>query len=120
MLHSVFIIILYQTLSWCQISGKIFIEIDFFENFTVIQTHRYIAFQEAYQEDFEYSDFFRDHWLQSLHIGDVRRELICCGLDSGLEIGSCFQSKSITTNTRASELQSIQSFEPRYENLEHC
>ena len=24
------------------------------------------------------------------------------------------------TNTRASELQSTQSFEPRYENLEHC
>ena len=55
MLHKVFVIIfVYQTLSWCQISGKIF-----FENFTVIQTH--IAFQEAYQEDFEYSDFFRDH-----------------------------------------------------------
>ena len=55
MLHKVFIIIfIYHTLSWCQISGKIF-----FENFTVIRTH--IAFQEAYQEDFEYSDFFRDH-----------------------------------------------------------
>ena len=43
----------------------------------------HIAFQEAYQEDFKYSDFFRD---QASHcLGDVRREFICCGLDSGLE-----------------------------------
>ena len=70
----------------------------------MIRTHRYIAFQEAYQEDFEYSDFFRDHQLQSQSfettIGDVRREFICCGLDSGLE--KQFKSKSDTTNTRAS------------------
>ena len=57
----------------------------------------HIAFQEAYQEDFKYSDFFRDHKLQSLHIGDVRREFICCGLDSGLE--KAFKSKSSTTST---------------------
>ena len=34
------------------------------------------AFQEAFREDFEYSDFFRDHQLQPQHIGDVRRDYI--------------------------------------------
>ena len=73
----------------------------------MIQTH--IAFQEAYQEDFKYSDFFQD---QASHcLGDVRREFICCGLDSGLE--RQFKSKSTTTNTRASEHTELQSFEPR-------
>ena len=43
----------------------------------------HIAFQEAFQEDFEYSDFFRDQASDCL--GDIRREFICCGLDSGLE-----------------------------------
>ena len=34
----------------------------FKEEFTVIElTHTCTAFQEAFQEDFEYSDFFRDH-----------------------------------------------------------
>ena len=61
----------------------------------MIRTH--IAFQEAYQEDFKYLDFFRD---QASHcLGDVRREFICCGLDSGLE--RQFKSKSITTNTQS-------------------
>ena len=80
MLHSVFVIIfILQTLSWCQISGKIQGEI------YSDQTHRYTAFQEAFQEDFEYSDFFQDHLLQPQHIGDVRREFINCGLKTGLE-----------------------------------
>ena len=34
------------------------------------------AFQGAFREDFEYSDFFRDHQLQPQHIGDVRRDYI--------------------------------------------
>ena len=108
MLHKVFVIIFVSILYHgvrLDFGNKIF-----FENFTVIRTHSYIAFQEAYQEDFEYSDFFRD---QASHcLGDVRREFICCGLDSGLE--KQFKSKSATTNTRT------QSFEPRYENSEHC
>ena len=75
-----FIIISYhQTLSWCQISGKI--KGGIYSD----RTHRYTAFQEAFREDFEYSDFFRDHPLQPQHIGDVRREFIYCGLETGLE-----------------------------------
>ena len=50
-------------------------------NFTVIRTH-ILAFQEAFQEDLKYSDFFRDHLPQ--HIGDVRREFIFYGLETGL------------------------------------
>ena len=70
----------------------------------ILQRSELTAFQEAYQEDFKYSDFFRDHKLQLLHIGDVRREFICCGLDLGLE--KAFKSKSSTTSThRASELR---------------
>ena len=49
----------------------------FKEEFTVIElTHTCTAFQEAFREDFEYSDFFRDHQLQPQHIGDVRRDYI--------------------------------------------
>ena len=49
----------------------------------ILQRSELTAFQEAYQEDFKYSDFFRD---QASHcLGDVRREFICCGLDLGLE-----------------------------------
>ena len=82
MLHSVFIIIfVLQTLSWCQISGKIFV----CEFYSDPSSQIHIAFQEAYQEDFKYSDFFQDHQLWPQHIGDVRREFICCGFDSGLE-----------------------------------
>ena len=56
------------TLSWCQISGKN--SRNRRENLTVIElTHNnnnnagkfkeeFIAFQEAFREDFEYSDFF--------------------------------------------------------------
>ena len=68
-----------QTLSWCQISGKIQ------KNFTAIRTHT--AFQEAFQEDLKYSDFFRDHLLLPQHIGDVRREFIFMDLkvETGLE-----------------------------------
>ena len=75
MLHPVFIIIfVLQTLSWCQISGKIQ-EQRFYSD----QTHT--AFQEAFQEDLKYSDFFRDHLLQPQHIGDIRREFIFYGLE---------------------------------------
>ena len=66
-----------QTLSWCQISGKI--SLRFYSD----RTHRYTAFQEAFQEHFKYSDFFQDQASQ--RIGDVRREFICCGLEMGLE-----------------------------------
>ena len=49
----------------------------FKEEFTVIElTHTRTAFQEAFREDFKYSDFFRDHKLQPQHIGDVRRDYI--------------------------------------------
>ena len=59
------------TLSWCQISGKN--SRNRRENLTVIElmhnnagkfkeefthTHTHTAFQEAFREDFEYSDFF--------------------------------------------------------------
>ena len=58
MLHSVFVIIfVLQTLSWYQISGKIF----FWEFYSDPNSHT--AFQEAFKEDFKYSDFFRDHLL---------------------------------------------------------
>ena len=46
-----------QTLSWCQTSGKI--QGGIYSD----RTHRYTAFQDAFQEDFEYSDFFQDHPL---------------------------------------------------------
>ena len=94
MLHTVLVIIfVLQTLSWCQTNGKSR------EEFTVIEL---TAFQEAFREDFEYSDFFQDHPLQPQHIGDVRREFIYCGLESGLE--KQLQSKSSTTSTtRASK-----------------
>ena len=56
MLHSVFIIIfVLQTLSWCQTSGKI--------QGGIYSDRTHTAFQEAFREDFEYSDFFRDHPL---------------------------------------------------------
>ena len=56
-----------DTLSWCQISGKN--SRNRRENLTVIELTRnnnnaskfkeeFIAFQEAFREDFEYSDFF--------------------------------------------------------------
>ena len=67
-----------DTLSWCQISGKIQ-EQRFYSD----QTHT--AFQEAFQEDFKYSDFFQDHLLQLHHIGDVRRESILVDLKRDLK-----------------------------------
>ena len=57
-----------QTLSWCQSSGKI--------QGGIYSDRTHTAFQEAFREDFEHSDFFRDHPLQPQHIGDVRREFI--------------------------------------------
>ena len=72
------IIFISHTLSWCQISGKIQ-EQGFYSD----QTHT--AFQEAFQEDLKYSDFFRDHLLQPQHIGNIRREFIFYGLETGLQ-----------------------------------
>ena len=75
----------------------------------------FIAFQEAFREDFEYSDFFRDHQLQPQHIGDVRRDYIHF-VDSNWDLKvvvliqvSYDQYKSF----RATELQELQSFETR-------
>ena len=48
------------------------------EFFTVIRTHIL-----AFQEDLKYPDFFQDHLPQ--HIGDIRREFIFYGLETGLE-----------------------------------
>ena len=77
--------------------------------------HTHTAFQEAFQEDFEYSDFFRDHQLQPQHIGDVRRDYIHF-VDSNWDLKAVVliqvsydQYKSF----RATELQELQSFEPR-------
>ena len=74
----------------------------------MIQTHRYTAFQEAFQEDFKYSDFFQDQASQC--IGDVRREFIFSGLEMGLE--RQFESKSAMTSTTRASKQG-------YENSEH-
>ena len=107
------------TLSWCQISGKSR------EEFTVIKlTHNTInsrrnlytctAFQEAFQEDFEYSDFFRDHQLQPQHIGDVRRDYIQI-VDSNWDLKAVLIQVSYNQykSFRATELQELQSFETR-------
>ena len=51
MLHKVFVIIFVSILY-----HGVRLVVRFLWDFTVIRTH--IAFQEAYQEDFEYSDFF--------------------------------------------------------------
>ena len=53
----------------------------------------YTAFQEAFQEDFKYSDFFQDHLLQPQHIGDVRREFIL--VDLKWDLKRQFESKSL-------------------------
>ena len=53
----------------------------------------YTTFQEAFQEDFKYSDFFRDHLLRPQHIGDVRREFILVDLKRDLK--RQFESKSL-------------------------
>ena len=71
------------------------------------------AFQEAFREDFEYSDFFRDHQLQPQHIGDIRRDYIHF-VDSNWDLKAVLiqvsydQYKSFRA-TRASELRN-QSF----------
>ena len=69
-----------RTLSWCQISGKIQ------KNFTVIELT-----YTASQEDFKYSDFFRDQASQC--IGDIRREFILVDLKRDLK--RQFESKSL-------------------------
>ena len=53
----------------------------------------HIAFQEAYQEDFEYSDFFRDQ--ASHRLGDVRREFICVDLIRDLKSSSSFNPSQL-------------------------
>ena len=51
-----------DTLSWCQISGKI--QEGIYSDQTPQQQQQWhTVFQEAFQEDFKYSDFFRDHLL---------------------------------------------------------
>ena len=49
----------------------------------------------AFQEDMKYSDFFRDHLPQ--HIGDVRREFIFYGLETGLEKADLDRTTSTST-----------------------
>ena len=117
------------TLSWCQNSGKN--SRNRRENLTVIElTHNnnnagkfkeeFTAFQEAFREDFEYSDFFRDHQLRSQHIGDVRRDYIQI-VDSNWDLKQAVLTQVVYNQhaqsfraTRASELRT-----QRYENTEH-
>ena len=76
------------------------------------------AFQEAFREDFEYSDFFRDHQLQPQHIGDVRRDYIHL-VDSNWDLKAVVliqvsydQYKSF----RATELQSFRASKPELQS----
>ena len=62
----------------------------------------FIAFQEAFREDFEYSDFFRDHQLRSQHIGDVRRDYIQI-VDSNWDLKQAVLIQVIYDRYRASE-----------------
>ena len=72
------------------------------------------AFQEAFREDFEYSDFFRDHQLQPQHIGHVRRDYIQI-VDSNWDLKAVLIQVSYDQykSFRATELQELQSFETR-------
>ena len=74
----------------------------------------FIAFQEAFREDFEYSDFFRDHQLQPQHIGGIRRDYIHF-VDSNWDLKAVLIQVSYDQykSFRATELQELQSFEPR-------
>ena len=84
----------------------------FKEEFTVIElTDTRTAFQEAFQEDFEYSDFFRDHKLRPQHIGDVRRDYIHF-VDSNWDLKQAVVLIQVSYN-QYTELQELQSFEPR-------
>ena len=76
--------------------------------------HTHTAFQEAFREDFKYSDFFQDHQLQPQHIGDVRRDYIHF-VDSNLDLKAVVLIQVSYRATRASELRT-----QRYENIEHC
>ena len=78
------------------------------EEFTVIQlTHTHTAFQEVFREDFEYSDFFRDHQLQPQHIGDVRRDYIHF-VDSNWDLKAVVLIQ--VSYNQYTELQELQSF----------
>ena len=118
-----------RTLSWCQTSGKN--SGNRRENLTVIELTRKnnnnnnadkiqggiytrTAFQEAFREDFEYSDFFRDHQLQPQHIGDVRRDYIHF-VDSNWDLKAV-----VLIQVSYDQYTELQSFEQRYENTEHC
>ena len=57
----------------------------------------------AFQEDLKYSDFFRDQASQ--HIGDVRREFIFYGLETGLEKAVLIQ---VTLGPAQQELNKVQ------------
>ena len=70
--------------------GKIFYKLG-----TSYSDRTHTAFQEAFQEDLKYSDFFGDHLPQ--HIGDVRRELIFYGLETGLEKADLDRTTSTCT-----------------------
>ena len=119
-----------DTLSWCQISGKN--SRNRRENLTVIKLMQNNNNNNAgkFKEEFthtqsisrgfsrglcEYSDFFQDHQLRPQHIGDVRRDYIHF-VDSNWDLKAVVliqvnydQYKSF----RATELQELQSFEPR-------
>ena len=66
---------------------------------------------------FEYSDFFRDHQLQPQHIADITRDYIHF-VDSNWDLKAVLiqvsydQYKELQS-FRATELQELQSFEPR-------
>ena len=64
----------------------------------------------------EYSDFFRDHQLQPQHIGDIRRDYIHF-VDSNWDLKEAVLIQVVynqhTQSFRATELQELQSFEPK-------
>ena len=66
------------------------------------------AFQKAFREGFEYSDFFRDHQLRPQHIGDVRRDYIHF-VDSNWDLKAVLIQVSYNQykSFRATELQSL-------------
>ena len=114
-----------RTLSWCQISGKIqggiYSDRTYAKQTTTTTTpinsrrnlHTHSISRGFSRGLCEYSDFFQDHKLQPQHIGDVRRDYIhFCGLELGLE-SSCFNPSQLRP------IQELQSFEQRYENIEH-
>ena len=70
--------------------------------------HTRTAFQETFREDFEYSDFFRDHQLQPQRIGDVRRDYIHF-VDSNWDLKQAVVLIQVSYD-QYTELQELQSF----------